>query len=397
MRGIVGMLAVVIVMVATAAQATPASAVSKVRQECEAPTISHIHWSWRDDFDGVAIEVYGALDTHEGSGTLYLNEVSTGPYGGLIEDTLDFYGPGDMDLLLSTDTQKNWPFVETVHFVITWESKCGTRTLVSFSATVGKPGSISPPAPKAPAHTTNPSKQTACPEYYVIDSRGSGESRTMLSGPGAAFVQALGKRHSVRAVTNPYKAVGIIPTLQQLKAATAISWAGVVARLRATGTGLNGLGALLRSTWIGAYQDSVNDGEVDLRRMIKQEVAACGTSGTELLLDGYSQGAEVTADVYQALKPGERRHVAGVVLFGDPRYNHLARAADTVRRDNNGILRVRNLFPEDSRGKVRSYCNGRDPICQGLGQFILHGWGAHRTYVQLQAPQVAASYFDRLA
>jgi len=195
---------------------------------------------------------------------------------------------------------------------------------------------------------------------------------------------------AVNAVPNlPYKAVGITPTLTEILGSLSISPAGALAQLRAIQNALNGLGALARNANIGTYHGSVMDGEANLKRMIQQEIAWCGPVGTKLLLDGYSQGAQVTADVYQSLNSQQRQFVLGVVLFGDPRYNHLSFAA-IAPRDNNGILPVRGEFPADSRGKVLSYCHARDPICQGLGQLVLHGDGAHKTYSTLGEPQAAA-------
>lgn len=128
--------------------------------------------------------------------------------------------------------------------------------------------------------------------------------------------------------------------------------------------------------------------------MINQAIAACGST-TKLLLTGYSQGAQVTGNVYQTLDADQRQYVWGVVLFADPRYNHLS-FADTAKRDNNGILPVRGEFPADSHDNVRSYCHARDPVCQGLGQFVLHGKGAHNGYEKADA-QAAAKYFAELA
>ncbi|HEU5004970.1 MAG TPA: cutinase family protein [Candidatus Saccharimonadales bacterium] len=121
--------------------------------------------------------------------------------------------------------------------------------------------------------------------------------------------------------------------------------------------------------------------------MIEGEISSCPS--TRIVLDGYSQGAQVTGDVYQSLTFSQRRHIFGVVLFGDPRYNHSS-VTDMAKRDNNGILPVRDKFPRDSRGKVLSYCHAQDPVCQGLGQFVLHGSGAHKTYAKTHEPEEAA-------
>jgi hypothetical protein len=81
-----------------------------------------------------------------------------------------------------------------------------------------------------------------------------------------------------------------------------------------------------------------------------------------LILLGYSQGAQVTGNVYQRLKPGERRRIAAVVLWGDPRFNPLDLKANREDHPGVGLLGPRSRFPDP--GKVFSYCNTHDPICQ---------------------------------
>ncbi len=202
-----------------------------------------------------------------------------------------------------------------------------------------------PPPPPAPAAAPAP----RCPTYLFYDSRGSGEDKGM-SKPGGrlvlGFLQRLRSwknRSSVAQETNPYEAVGVFGFNRDI---------------------INGIGAVLHAGAIGDYWKSVHHGEGDLARFVKRQVASpCGHSGaTKLILLGYSQGAQVTGNVYEDLSKSERAGVAAVVLWGDPRYNPLDRTADRDNRLLVGLLGPRAKFPDP--GKVFSYCNTHDPICQ---------------------------------
>jgi hypothetical protein len=108
-----------------------------------------------------------------------------------------------------------------------------------------------------------------------------------------------------------------------------------------------------------------------------------------LILAGYSQGAELTGDLYQILSKTSPlfTHIAAVVLFGDPNYNRGDSAAnvkdhlpfdgvlttdtyDLLARTfnaNPGALFRQNVhtFPDYSGGRVFSFCHANDVICQG--------------------------------
>lgn len=123
--------------------------------------------------------------------------------------------------------------------------------------------------------------------HTVIDSRGSGENNIVhghvipeISPPAASFASELRHEHpssSVSLISNPYPAVGL--------------WGSVREVINLIGAGL-GVGPL------GAYHASVVAGENWLRTEIQNQVNTCG-GRTNLILIGYSQGAQVTGDVYQ--------------------------------------------------------------------------------------------------
>lgn len=212
-----------------------------------------------------------------------------------------------------------------------------------------------PPPPPAPVPAAAPAAP-ACPAYAVYDSRGSGELKGDISKPGAEFMVGFFKRlrslkraSSVSVDSNPYPAVGVFSW---------INWRANV----------NGIGAFLGVDQIGAYRASENKGTKEVGSFVSSKIASACAQSTKLVLLGYSQGAQATADAYEALKPAQRSHVAAVVLWGDPRYNHTDHAADRDGLSSDGSLGTRPPFPNDAKkaqgSKVFSYCNTHDPICQ---------------------------------
>lgn len=226
-------------------------------------------------------------------------------------------------------------------------------TLDNLAYTIPPPP---PPPPPSPAPAAAPTPPT-CPTYEVFDSRGSGEPPG-TSKPGkkfiAAFEQRLVSLHKPSAVSvhsNPYPAVGVIGNWRD---------------------NLNGLGAVFGVHDLGAYRDSENEGRKEVLSFVRTELAgACGKTSKIVLL-GYSQGAQATGDAYEQIYAGltkeQREHIAAIVLWGDPRYNHTDHLADRDDRGTDGLLGTRKPFPNDAKqqrdSKIFSYCNNRDIICQ---------------------------------
>jgi hypothetical protein len=177
-------------------------------------------------------------------------------------------------------------------------------------------------------------------------SRGSGNAPGQdegLGAPGKAFADrftALVGKNRVKVSYNPYEAVGILPALQQVLSFLTAQ-PGISRKVNAVRNALNGVGALARQPRIGAYHDSVLDGESKLRTTIEDEQASC--KNTKLLLVGYSQGAQVSADVYQQLSASKRQNVFGVVLFGDPRYSRSSFADQPSTSQNYPVAKHRPL------------------------------------------------------
>ena len=220
----------------------------------------------------------------------------------------------------------------------------------------------------------------SCPAIGVIGSRGSAERPGQpdwaegLGPPADVLARDLQRVAPETQYTyNPYPALPVLPASLKTSVVDV----------------LNGIGAKIHKYWLGAYHASVVKGEDALRAMIKAQIATCGDK-TQLLLAGYSQGAQVTGNVYSRLSASDRRHIAGIALFGDPLFNKRSFADVGRNLDHNGVLGMRAQFPADARGHVLSYCHPRDPVCQGWTQLI-HGTAAHKTYEKLGEPLHAAA------
>lgn len=204
----------------------------------------------------------------------------------------------------------------------------------------------------------------ACPDFYVIDSRGSGEDAGTISPPAARFAaafKALETGESVKPLANPYPARGNFSVLA---------------------------GAKLHVP--GAYFNSVTSGKTWLAAEIPAQQRRC--SASKLILTGYSQGAHVTGDVVQ--RHASYPNVAAVVLFGDPYFNGrdpVDRGNPRFRTGTNGGLGERPRF---SQKHVLSYCHSNDPVCQNTANPIaLFTW--HNNYDKLGEPAEAAGIVAR--
>jgi hypothetical protein len=118
-------------------------------------------------------------------------------------------------------------------------------------------------------------------------------------------------------------------------------------------------------TWewaTGGYVDSRDAGKANLRTVLTR-LAAC--AGSTFVLVGYSQGAHALADLLPSLPSSLRDRIAGVALFGDPRFNPTSRAAfGDFNASRGGLAGQRPEFPAGL--PVLSFCHALDPVCQGL-------------------------------
>jgi len=128
-----------------------------------------------------------------------------------------------------------------------------------------------------------------------------------------------------------------------------------------------------RNDAINLYYESVKDGAEELAGYIKDKIAQCPNQ--EIILGGYSQGAQITGEALFKLTSQERSHIRYTAFYGDPKLNghegnfvlnkgHWLRG--NAVRITNGILGAReNYVPADMKGRVGSWCDFADPICTG--------------------------------
>jgi hypothetical protein len=213
------------------------------------------------------------------------------------------------------------------------------------------------------ARYTPRSVGSGCAPYMILDSRGSGGHEQEISPAGEAFATEFQKFHKgqrVAIISNPYPAAGLFESPGQL---------------------LNLIGAGAGTAPLGAYHASVVDGTSWLKSEVTSQIGTCPTQ--QIILIGYSQGAQATGDFYQRdTDSKERQHITAVVLFGDPYFNPTDKQADhgTFESDLAGVLGRRPSFGDDPR--VLSYCRLHDPVCQipNLVQVGLYGIKQHLLY-----------------
>ncbi|WP_370963754.1 fibronectin type III domain-containing protein [Amycolatopsis sp. cg9] len=209
----------------------------------------------------------------------------------------------------------------------------------------------------------------SCPDVLVLGSRGSGEDVTDNNGVGPAVAAFYGQfQPLVVAAGSSVElwANGLADTPEEVAAQypAVPVFGGFEAMANGIGAGLG-----FSKGRLGGYTASVAKGEANLRAKIQSVTDRC--AGTRLVLSGYSQGAQVTGNVYRALPANQRDRVLGVALFGDPLLNGRARTSlGNLDRLRNGLLTavLAEAPPEfpAPRDKVRSYCHALDPICQGV-------------------------------
>jgi hypothetical protein len=150
------------------------------------------------------------------------------------------------------------------------------------------------------------------------------------------------------------------------------------------GGALNAISATLG--W-GSYTDSINQGVENLNAEINEVTAAC--PNTQIILAGFSQGAQVVGNVYESLDSSQLAAVSKAVLFADPLFNPaLPVNRGDFNSDMRGVLahpasRMRSAFPSPAR--VLSYCHKNDAVCQGFisfRPFAVNSAAAHGTYWQ---------------
>ncbi|KAK8055287.1 cutinase-domain-containing protein [Apiospora rasikravindrae] len=117
------------------------------------------------------------------------------------------------------------------------------------------------------------------------------------------------------------------------------------------------------------YLGSEQEGVVALTALMRSYVAAC--PGAPMVLVGYSQGAQVIADVVSnattpmdnSAQPLSMNDVAGILLIGDPSRVD-GKPFNSGTADGDGLFSREDSTALEAMGdKILSICNDGDPVC----------------------------------
>jgi len=106
--------------------------------------------------------------------------------------------------------------------------------------------------------------------------------------------------------------------------------------------------------YLTGYIGGTTPGAAIMAKALQEKAAQCPQ--TKIIASGYSQGAQVTHQAIKAVNEEVRRHIALVVVFGDPMKG--------------------TAIPGIAKEKVYTNCASDDPICGGLPIPL----GSHLTY-----------------
>lgn len=216
-------------------------------------------------------------------------------------------------------------------------SQCGTQSDVLYAARLPRLGMDYPRGAILGASATTPT----CKTVTFVGVRGSGEDAFAYEGLGqtvqAAKDQLVAGVMDMDIIPVPYPAIPV------------------------------GFDALSYST---AYSNSVQIGAIALTGILAEINKDCPK--TQVVLVGYSQGAQVVGDTLDSLPTALQNQIKALVLFGDPRFNpQLTVDAGTFNTSLYGVwatpgnqagLQPRQ-FPSSMTSQVKSYCIAGDPIC----------------------------------
>lgn len=212
------------------------------------------------------------------------------------------------------------------------------------------PNESSDPLQAAGASSSGQSSVTPlpCTPFLLIAARGSGNAL-----PGAPYAPD----------NNSANTIGFTPTLAPIAdSLTAYYGTSGITNYSLPYQAAPAL-ALIDGAYGGneSYWQSVTQGEAMLETLLQRQEQACPSQ--RIFLAGYSQGAEVVGNAISD-DPAVDASIAGVVLFGDPRFNP---ASQTARGDfapgRPGVLGARPEYPSTIVSLVRSYCSSGDAIC----------------------------------
>lgn len=202
-------------------------------------------------------------------------------------------------------------------------------------------------------------------DYLVLGARGSGQQHSAEWGWYAdtvgravdAFKQELASRHALMGQAAPV--VKDVPLSD--------------AQYPAWGTTADFVRAALKLP--GDYAQSVNQAKSAANILFDKVLQDCPAK-TKVLLVGYSQGAQIMADIYQAFLATHPDRIAGGIFFGDPYFRGDSYAGSSGRwperydPGRHGGLGQRPEFAQTSQGRVISTCHPDDVVCQGIPDWV---------------------------
>lgn len=119
------------------------------------------------------------------------------------------------------------------------------------------------------------------------------------------------------------------------------------------------------------YYESVKDGAEELAWYLEDQLTSCPLQ--QVVLGGYSQGAEVVADGINIMQPAFRPRIADVALYGDPKFNPRedgsyvkgpwVRGNAKLPNLSGGILSPRKQYVPQEVPNLESWCASGDKIC----------------------------------
>lgn len=223
-----------------------------------------------------------------------------------------------------------------------------------------------------PATITNPPVLRACPKLQFVGVRGSGETNNSAGGYG----------DTVAAIKDRIKVSGMRSDFIDYPSINVEPW---------------------RAPYPAEYMNSVAAGETAFASFVSNFILACPQ--TYIIAAGYSQGAEVIGNVIQnwATDSTKAKHIAAVILIGDPLFNPNQLSVDAGDYDPNlagiGQLMGNQLrsIPAGFTPHLRSYCTKGDPVCNySPGNAVRCAPGVpgcpHLAYVSLRWTDKAASW-----
>ncbi|MFF3359156.1 cutinase family protein [Streptomyces sp. NPDC002917] len=112
------------------------------------------------------------------------------------------------------------------------------------------------------------------------------------------------------------------------------------------------------------FDASNTAGTTEIGRDIAEKSREC--KDTRFVLAGYSQGAWVIDNYLRSAKPNILSKIDGVVLYGDPQWDHGSKGQGLARiiSKNYKTWRLSGPYP-DLKDRTQSICANKDPICGG--------------------------------